>query len=151
MIESIEGKRGMPRLRPPYVAEVGLFGRPTLEHNCETLFWVRDVVEKGSELALGHISPDPLAGLFVVDTLRHLARVISGQIEGTKCMNGIKRAVLGIAGQDEVSGLHLLGTQDRRRDDRFQRDWIGLTVDDPSASFDIVGAGRPGNPSTYGR
>jgi formate dehydrogenase len=49
MIESIEGKRGMPRLRPPYVAQVGLFGRPTLEHNCETLFWVRDVVEKGSE------------------------------------------------------------------------------------------------------
>ena len=49
MIESIEGKRGMPRLRPPYVAEVGLFGRPTLEHNCETLFWVRDVVEKGAD------------------------------------------------------------------------------------------------------
>ncbi len=49
MIESIEGKRGMPRLRPPYVAQVGLFGRPTLEHNCETLFWIRDVVEKGSE------------------------------------------------------------------------------------------------------
>lgn len=49
MIESIEGKRGMPRLRPPYVAEVGLFGRPTLEHNCETLFWVRDVIEKGSD------------------------------------------------------------------------------------------------------
>ena len=49
MIESIEGKRGMPRLRPPYVAEVGLFGRPTLEHNCETLYWVRDVIQKGSE------------------------------------------------------------------------------------------------------
>ncbi len=49
MIESIEGKRGMPRLRPPYVAEVGLFGRPTLEHNCETLYWIRDVIEKGSE------------------------------------------------------------------------------------------------------
>jgi len=49
MIESIEGKRGMPRLRPPYVAEVGLFGYPTLEHNCETLFWIRDVIEKGSE------------------------------------------------------------------------------------------------------
>ncbi|MDH3692724.1 MAG: NAD(P)H-dependent oxidoreductase subunit E, partial [Gammaproteobacteria bacterium] len=47
MIESIEGKRGMPRLRPPFVAEVGLFGHPTLEHNCETLFWVRDIVEKG--------------------------------------------------------------------------------------------------------
>ena len=49
MIESIEGKRGMPRLRPPYVAQVGLFGRPTLEHNCESLWWIRDVVEKGSE------------------------------------------------------------------------------------------------------
>ena len=49
MIESIEGKRGMPRLRPPYVAQVGLFGRPTLEHNCESLFWVRDIIEKGSE------------------------------------------------------------------------------------------------------
>jgi len=49
MIESIEGKRGMPRLRPPYVAEVGLFGRPTLEHNCETLYWVRDIIERGPE------------------------------------------------------------------------------------------------------
>jgi formate dehydrogenase len=47
MIESIEGKRGMPRLRPPYVAQVGLFGRPTLEHNMETLYWIRDIVEKG--------------------------------------------------------------------------------------------------------
>ena len=49
MIESIEGKRGMPRLRPPYVAQVGLFGRPTLEHNFETLHWVRDIVVKGAE------------------------------------------------------------------------------------------------------
>jgi formate dehydrogenase len=48
MIESIEGKRGWPRLRPPYVAEVGLFGRPTLEHNFETLFWVREIAEKGA-------------------------------------------------------------------------------------------------------
>ncbi len=47
MIESIEGKRGMPRLRPPYVAQVGLFDRPTLEHNMETLFWVREIVERG--------------------------------------------------------------------------------------------------------
>ena len=45
MIESIEGKRGMPRLRPPYVAQVGLFGRPTLEHNMETLYWVREIME----------------------------------------------------------------------------------------------------------
>jgi len=49
MIESIEGKRGMPRLRPPYVAQVGLFGRPTLEHNFETLYWVRELLEKGAE------------------------------------------------------------------------------------------------------
>tara|TARA_Y100000389_G_scaffold193643_1_gene222632 strand:+ start:1338 stop:3017 length:1680 start_codon:yes stop_codon:yes gene_type:complete len=49
MIESIEGKRGMPRLRPPFVAQVGLFGRPTLEHNMETLFWIRDILDKGSK------------------------------------------------------------------------------------------------------
>ena len=48
MIESIEGKRGEPRLRPPYVAQVGLFGRPTLEHNMETLHWIRDILEKGA-------------------------------------------------------------------------------------------------------
>jgi formate dehydrogenase len=47
MIESIEGKRGLPRHRPPYVAEVGIFGRPTLVQNVETLYWVRDIVEKG--------------------------------------------------------------------------------------------------------
>ncbi|MBI2715321.1 MAG: NAD(P)H-dependent oxidoreductase subunit E [Rhizobiales bacterium] len=51
MIESIEGKRGLPRHRPPYVAQVGLFGRPTLEQNVETLFWVRDIVEKGAAWA----------------------------------------------------------------------------------------------------
>jgi len=49
MIESIEGKRGMPRLRPPYVAQVGLFGRPTLEHNFETLYWVRELLERGGD------------------------------------------------------------------------------------------------------
>lgn len=49
MIESIEGKRGEPRMRPPYIAQVGLFGRPTLEHNFETLYWVRDIVERGPE------------------------------------------------------------------------------------------------------
>ena len=49
MIESIEGKRGEPRLRPPYIAEIGLFGRPTLEHNFETLYWVRDIVERGPQ------------------------------------------------------------------------------------------------------
>jgi formate dehydrogenase len=54
MIESIEGKRGMPRLRPPYVAQVGLFGRPTLEHNFETLYWVRELLEKGAAAFAAH-------------------------------------------------------------------------------------------------
>ena len=54
MIESIEGKRGMPRLRPPYVAQVGLFGRPTLQHNFETLYWVREILEKGAEWFASH-------------------------------------------------------------------------------------------------
>ncbi|MEO8739928.1 MAG: NAD(P)H-dependent oxidoreductase subunit E [Casimicrobiaceae bacterium] len=54
MIESIEGKRGMPRLRPPYVAQVGLFGRPTLEHNMETLHWVRDIIDKGGSWFAAH-------------------------------------------------------------------------------------------------
>lgn len=49
MIESIEGKRGEPRMRPPYIAQLGLFGRPTLEHNFETLYWVRDIVQKGAD------------------------------------------------------------------------------------------------------
>ena len=54
MIESIEGKRGEPRMRPPYIAQVGLFGRPTLEHNFETLYWVRELVEKGANWFASH-------------------------------------------------------------------------------------------------
>ena len=54
MIESIEGKRGMPRLRPPFVAQVGVFGRPTLEHNMETLYWIRAIIEKGGEWFASH-------------------------------------------------------------------------------------------------
>ena len=53
MIESIEGKRGEPRMRPPYIAQIGLFGRPTLEHNFETLYWVRDIVERGADWFAG--------------------------------------------------------------------------------------------------
>jgi NADH:ubiquinone oxidoreductase subunit F (NADH-binding)/NADH:ubiquinone oxidoreductase subunit E len=53
MIESIEGKRGMPRLRPPYVAQKGLFDRPTLEHNMESVYWVREIVEKGAQWFAG--------------------------------------------------------------------------------------------------
>jgi formate dehydrogenase len=48
MIESIEGKRGFPRHRPPYVAQVGLFGRPTLVHNVETLTWIPEILRKGA-------------------------------------------------------------------------------------------------------
>ena len=54
MIESLEGRRGMPRLRPPYVAQVGLFGRPTLEHNMETLYWIRDILERGAAAFAAH-------------------------------------------------------------------------------------------------
>jgi NADH:ubiquinone oxidoreductase subunit F (NADH-binding)/NADH:ubiquinone oxidoreductase subunit E len=54
MIESIEGKRGLPRHRPPYVAQVGLFGRPTLEHNVETVYWVREIIEKGATWFTSH-------------------------------------------------------------------------------------------------
>ncbi len=53
MLESIEGKRGLPRQRPPFPAQVGLFGRPTLCNNVETLYWVRDIVEKGPEWFTG--------------------------------------------------------------------------------------------------
>jgi formate dehydrogenase len=54
MLESIEGKRGLPRHKPPYPAEIGLFGRPTLINNVETLHWVRDIVEKGPDWFSGH-------------------------------------------------------------------------------------------------
>ena len=66
MIESIEGKRGMPRLRPPYVAQVGLFGRPTLEHNMETLYWVRDILEKGAGLVRRARPPRPQGAALVL-------------------------------------------------------------------------------------
>ncbi|HEY0808865.1 MAG TPA: NAD(P)H-dependent oxidoreductase subunit E, partial [Longimicrobiales bacterium] len=49
LIESIEGKRGEPRLRPPFPAQWGVFGRPTLVHNVETVYWLRDILEKGAE------------------------------------------------------------------------------------------------------
>jgi formate dehydrogenase len=54
MIESIEGKRGLPRHRPPYVAESGIFGRPTLVNNVETLYWIRDILLKGPDWFSGH-------------------------------------------------------------------------------------------------
>jgi formate dehydrogenase len=53
MIESIEGKRGLPRHRPPFVAQVGLFGKPTLVNNVETVYWLRDIIEKGPDWYAG--------------------------------------------------------------------------------------------------
>ena len=62
MIESIEGKRGIPRHRPPYVAQVGLFGRPTLVHNVETLHWVARVCREGPEI-LSDVEKNGRSGL----------------------------------------------------------------------------------------
>ncbi|PPR22274.1 MAG: NADH-quinone oxidoreductase subunit 1 [Alphaproteobacteria bacterium MarineAlpha10_Bin2] len=53
MLESIEGKRGEPRHKPPFPSQVGLFGRPTLINNVETLYWVRDIIERGAEWFAG--------------------------------------------------------------------------------------------------
>ena len=54
LLESIEGKRGLPRHKPPYPFQVGLFGQPTLINNIETLWWVRDIVEKGADWWKSH-------------------------------------------------------------------------------------------------
>jgi NADH:ubiquinone oxidoreductase subunit F (NADH-binding) len=94
MIESIEGKRGLPRHRPPYVAQVGLFGRPTLVNNIETLFWVRDIVEKGGDWFAGH-------GRRGRKGLRSFS--VSGRVKNP----GVKLAPAGVTMQeliDEFSG-----------------------------------------------
>ena len=94
MIESIEGKRGLPRLRPPYVAQVGLFGRPTLQHNFETLFWVRELAEKGGAWFAAH-------GRHGRQGLRSFS--VSGRVN----QPGVKLAPAGITVQeliDEYSG-----------------------------------------------
>ena len=54
LIESVEGKRGLPRHRPPYVAQNGVFGRPTLVHNVETVYWIREIFEKGADWFTSH-------------------------------------------------------------------------------------------------
>jgi len=82
MLESIEGRRGLPRLRPPYVAEVGLHGRPTLVQNFETLHWVRDIVQRG---------PDAFAGAGRHG--RHGLRSFS--VSGRVRVPGVKRAPAG--------------------------------------------------------
>ena len=99
MIESIEGKRGLPRLRPPYVAQVGLFGRPTLQHNFETLYWVRELVEKGGAWFAAH-------GRHGRQGLRSFS--VSGRVKHP----GVKLAPAGITVQeliDEYCGGMLAG------------------------------------------
>jgi formate dehydrogenase beta subunit len=89
MIESIEGKRGLPRHRPPYVAQVGLFGRPTLEQNVETLFWVRDIVEKG-------------AGWFASYGRRDRKGLRSFSVSGRVKNPGVKLAPAGISARELI-------------------------------------------------
>jgi formate dehydrogenase beta subunit len=98
MIESIEGKRGMPRLRPPYVAQVGLFGRPTLAHNFETLYWVRELLEMGSAWFAGH-------------GRNHRQGIRSFSVSGRVREPGVKRAPAGITVQ-ELIDEHCGGMQD---------------------------------------
>jgi formate dehydrogenase len=101
MIESIEGKRGEPRMRPPYIAQVGLFGRPTLEHNFETLYWVRDIVQKGPQWFSGF-------GRHGRQGLRSFS--VSGRVK----QPGVKLAPAGITVQeliDEYCGGMMEGHQ----------------------------------------
>ena len=89
MIESMEGKRGEPRMRPPYIAQVGLFGRTTLEHNFETLYCVRDIVEKG---------PDWFSGFG-----RHRRKGLrSFSVSGRVKHPGVKLAPAGITVQELI-------------------------------------------------
>ncbi len=84
MIESIEGKRGYPRHRPPFVAQVGLFGRPTLVNNVETLFWVPEIVRRGAAWFAGQ-------GRRGAKGLRHFS--VSGRVKNP----GVKLAPAGIS------------------------------------------------------
>jgi len=89
MVESIEGKRGQPRLRPPYLAETGLFGRPTLVQNFESLYWVREVLEHGPQALSAH-------GRQGRNGLRSFS--VSGRVVAP----GVKRAPAGISVRELV-------------------------------------------------
>jgi formate dehydrogenase len=89
MLESIEGKRGLPRHKPPFPSQVGLFGRPTLINNVETVFWVRDIVEKG-------------AG-FITDQGRHARKGLrSFSVSGRVKSPGVKLAPAGITARELI-------------------------------------------------
>ena len=89
MLESIEGKRGLPRHKPPFPSQVGLFGRPTLINNVETLFWVRDIVEQGPEFFSKH-------GMHGRKGLRNFS--VSGRVKNP----GVKLAPAGITVQQLI-------------------------------------------------
>jgi len=89
MIESIEGKRGLPRHRPPYVAEKGLFNKPTLTNNIETIFWIRDIIEKG---------PDWFASQGLRGTKGFHSFSVSGRVNNP----GVKLAPSGITVQELI-------------------------------------------------
>ena len=84
LLESLEGKRGMPRLRPPYIAEVGLFDRPTLAHNVETLYWMPEILARG-------------AGWFASHGRRGRKGLRSFSVSGRVSQPGVKLAPAGIS------------------------------------------------------
>jgi len=89
MLESIEGKRGLPRHRPPFAAQVGLFGRPTLINNVETLWWLRDILERGAE--------------WFAEQGRHGAKGLrSYSVSGRVRHPGVKVAPAGITAQELI-------------------------------------------------
>jgi formate dehydrogenase len=92
MIESIEGKRGLPRHKPPYPSQAGLFGRPTLVHNVETLYWVRDILERG---------PDWFSGEGRNGRQGRRSYSVSGRVKEP----GVKFAPAGITAQELIDGF----------------------------------------------
>jgi len=90
MLESIEGKRGLPRHKPPYPSQVGLFGRPTLIHNVETLYWLREICERGPDWFKGH-GRNGRTGLR------------SFSVSGRVCAPGVKLAPAGISVQELIA------------------------------------------------
>jgi formate dehydrogenase len=101
LLESLEGRRGLPRHRPPFPAEAGLFGRPTLVHNVETVYWVREIVEKG---------PDWFAG----QGRRGSQGLRSFSVSGRVRSPGVKLAPAGISA-NELIEEHCGGMQEGHR------------------------------------